>query len=68
MILAMNTFNNLGFHNCDCNPKLTHLLAHYGCIEIIDETGDYSTMMSVLMTVRILSHYAQNTLNLPIQL
>ena len=42
--LAMNTFNNLGFHNCDCNPQINSFTCTLdGCIEIIDETGDYST-------------------------
>ena len=42
--LAMNTFNNLGFHNCDCNPQINSFTCTIdGCIEIIDETGDYST-------------------------
>ena len=38
----MNTFNNIGFHDCDCHPQIiSYSCTLDGCVEINNETGDY---------------------------
>ena len=42
--LSVNTFSNLGFHDCDCNPQIfSYTCTLDGCVEINNETGEYSS-------------------------